>query len=148
MTETAKLIKANHKKIRDKIKSIRTLLSNLQRDIAKQSILLDEFKRTTKGGYLMDLSDLLKITLRESQELNVNYKALIRRDKLDKLFLENMGIIDRKDRKKCQKSKSPSPLKQAGNLVSKVRELDERKMIGSNERTIIKEMLSQLEREL
>jgi hypothetical protein len=148
MTELEQQIKKNRESILSITKQVKDLLSELQDVVKEQSMLLTTYKGTVKSYFSRKLSDLFEIT---PGEVNVDVKrtkAASKINKIDRVYLELLCIIQKPFRKNTtRKSITPNTLNTVANHLGQIRLLNE-KGISKDSKVIIKQLLNQLQTEI
>jgi phage antirepressor YoqD-like protein len=146
----SKTIRRHNAALRERTKNLRASLEKLKVEIGQQLLFFELLKDETRSELIGTLAKILKITPTEANEIWRVYKFLMNRNKVDKLFLENAGVIDRANRKTPHRNNAgkKSALMTVGTLCSDVRALAEKKNLSQQEKEIIKSMLQQLKEEL
>lgn len=130
------------KKIKDNLKEIHDLT-------IESAILLSTYKNQTKSYFSRSIAKLFKCkTVGEANEAIRSYKLIAKKEKVDRIFLEELNVIEKPQRKNSQRKIDNKPdVLQIGELIGRLRHMNE-KGLSITSKSIAKEMLKQLEKEL
>lgn len=146
--ELTSCIKNNNKTVKNLVKNITTLNKKLLKEVEQQALLMELLKEETKTTFSRVLADTLNTPAQVALDHFKHYRQAASRKKIDKKFLENVGIIDRPTRKESTKKEPTSSIMVVGNLVGNVRSMVERKALSSGDKAIAKAMIDKLIDEL
>ena len=149
LTEISSTLKSNQQNINRRIKTLKRLLNELQGEIEQQATYFDLFREAIRGrDFFEKLKNVLGCKSSIIQSTVRNLKFLANRKKIDKIFLEYLGIIETSQRRNPTKKATKSAFLTVGNLCGDVRALKESGSIKESERGMIVAMLEQLKEEI
>ena len=139
--------------LKDKNEEITVLKSNIQNDLHELlnkyfelNLLLVSYKTQTKSHFTRKMIEIFN--MRSVTNYLKKIKAITKRNKIDRVTLEAMEIINKPDRKngKRKLNEKPSVLEIA-ELVGKIRSINE-KGISDTSKGMVKSLIQQLQNDI
>jgi light-regulated signal transduction histidine kinase (bacteriophytochrome) len=148
MTELEKELKNINQRINKLRKRIKHDLQEIVSLVREGNLLLSTYKSQSKSYFSRNLARLFKCKEGTANQFVRSIKVMEKREKTDRIFLEELNIIEKPNRKNLNRSKaSKPPILVLGELVGKIRHLNEQGLSDTN-RAIAANMLTQLQGEL
>jgi hypothetical protein len=145
--ETEKEIRKHRANIKRHRKAILNHLQTLSQEVQAITMHLTSYQKLTRADYPHRLRKLFQVkTVNESQEEAKAYKYITSRKTLDRVFLQELGIIPKPPAPTPKKQiHHDSPMMKMGKLTGEIVSM-RGEGFGEQEREILREMLKQLER--
>lgn len=114
----------------------------------EMNLLLQTYKSQTKSHFTRQLSVLFDIPIGFVHNTIKKIKTVAKKNRIDRISLEAMEIIDKPDRKNSQRKINEKPaVLEIGELIGKIRNINEKGMSNTS-KGMVKTLLEQLSRDL
>jgi hypothetical protein len=131
--------------IKDQVRDQLTELLNANFEL---NLLLQTYKAQTKSHFSRQLSNLFDISISTVHTALKKIKIIAKKNRVDRISLEAMDIIDKPDRKNSKRKLNEKPaVLEIGELIGKIRNINE-KGLTTTSKGMVKTLLEQLSRDL
>lgn len=148
MTHLEEHIQKKYQEI-DEIKDqVREQLNELLNNNFELNLLLQTYKAQTKSHFTRQLSNLFDISISTVHTALKKIKIIAKKNRVDRISLEAMDIIDKPDRKNSKRKLNEKPaVLEIGELIGKIRNINEKGLTNIS-KGMVKTLLDQLQKDL
>jgi hypothetical protein len=147
-TELEKHIANKYQEIDELKGTIKDELDQLLNANFELSLLLHTYKAQTKSHFTRQLANLFDISIGKVHDVLKKIKVIAKKNKVDRISLESMEIIDKPDRKNSKRKLNEKPaVLEIGELIGKIRNIQE-KGISKTSKSMVRSLLEQLQKDM
>jgi hypothetical protein len=148
MTQLELHIQKKYQEIAEMKETIKDELTELLDANFELNLLLQTYKTQTKSYFTRQLSNLFDISIGNVNNALKKIKVIAKKNRVDRISLEAMDIIEKPDRKNSKRKLNEKPaVLEIGELIGKIRNINEKGLTNTS-KGMVKTLLDQLQRDL
>ena len=148
MTELELHIQKKYQEIAEIKDTVEDELDELLNANFELNLLLQTYKAQTKSHFSRQLSSLFDISIGNVHNALKKIKIIAKKNRIDRISLEAMDIIDKPDRKNSKRKLNEKPaVLEIGELIGKIRNINEKGLTNIS-KGMVKTLLEQLQKDL
>jgi hypothetical protein len=148
MTELEIHIQKKYQEIEEIKDTVKDQLNDLLNANFELNLLLQTYKHNTKSHFTRQLSNLFDISINTVHTTLKKIKIIAKKNRIDRISLEAMDVIDKPDRKNSKrKLNEKPPVLEIGELIGKIRNINEKGLTNTS-KGMVRTLLEQLQKDL